>query len=99
MGTISQAGLGEGDTFINDWGACEFGEEGTPRPCRAPPFCHTAGPAKPSEARFMTAAGLAVGAVCATLGVARIVVAATPLRPACALAAPPQRCKIFSLAQ
>ena len=52
----------------------------------------------PSEAGFMTAVGLAVGAVCcATLGVVRSVVAAVPLRPACAAA--PQRCKAFSHAQ
>ena len=25
-------GATSGDAFINDWGACEFGEEGGPRP-------------------------------------------------------------------
>ena len=63
----------------------EAGGGVTPRASLTPP-----GQPMPSEAGFMTVVGLAVGAVCATLGVARIVVAAAPLWPACALAALPQ---------
>ena len=44
----------------------------------------------PSEAGFMTAVGLAVGAVCATLGVARIVVAAAAAARVCSATSPLQ---------